>query len=385
MEKCENPPAVIRRPQPSPTNSDVVRLHIAVIQNRRRKVIKYVKRGTPINAFNHDGQPPLFCAALLGKRKVVKALLDLGANPNVRCYPEGSTPTHGACYVGCVRSLKLLLQAGGDLRLTDSKHKTPLDWAIQQSDEIKRRNIKDVLDGARMCAFKSSGKELLPDLESRIGTGLDDAYHYQPSRILQSFPCYAAMAKLFDFEKRLISQVKLNHSVLPFGYGKIYYGTDQVQEQRCGALIGLPFVNEISDLKLEEAETSSASWICGKFTTFVPMVWTERKTSVSVRELRKSTVEDAIPDILIAELDALVKLHHPSILMLLAVCHVDNYDSISLVFEKIPLGSLYFVLYNQFKRLSSRFVTEIIISVSTICISHILLLLKFQLGQKIFF
>ncbi|CAL8131442.1 unnamed protein product [Orchesella dallaii] len=345
----EKPPAVVRWPSTAVKN-DVFRLHTSILLNKPKKVIKYVKRGTPVDAYNNDCQPPIFCAALLGKAKVVKTLLKLGANPNARCYPEGYTPLHGACYVGCTKSVKFLLQAGGDLRLTDSQRRTPLDWTILQQDEIKRRNIKDVLDGARMCAFKTSGRELLPELNCRIGTH-DHETVAIGTRILRS--CCAGYSK--DLDPSITSEVILNHNIIPFGYGKVYFGSNE----RCGAVVGLPFLNDISDLKLDE-QTTAASWLCGKFSTFVPMVWANKKTSVSVRELRKSSVEDAIPDILIAELDSLVKLRHPSILLLLAVCHVDNYDSLSLVFEKIPLGSLYFLLYNQFKRLSSRLVMEVI-------------------------
>lgn len=315
--------------------------------------MKYIKRGTPVDVYNNDGQPPIFCAALLGKTKVVKVLLELGANPNARCYPDGGTPVHAACYVGCTKSLKLLLLYGGDLRLTDSLKKTTYEWAIKQPDEVKRRNIRDILDGARICAFKSDGKEMLSEWKGRICTE-------KPPTRLFSLPCLGNGGP--SMKNANHSEITLKHGLVPIGYGRVYFGGNG-NDQRCGAVVGLPLINGIADLKLED-ENASASWICGKFCTFVPMVWIERKTSVTVRELRKSTVEDAIPDILIAELNSLVKLHHPNILMLLAVCYIDNYDSISLVFEKVPLGSLFFVLYNQLKRLSSRYVTDLITQVN---------------------
>lgn len=371
MSDLEKPPAVVRWPKSS-TRSDLVRLHSAVILNRPKKIIKYAKRGVSVNAYNNEGQPPLFCAALLGKSKVVRTLLELGANPNSRCYPEGSTPVHGACYVGCTKSLKLLLHAGGDLRLTDCQRRTPLDWTILQLDETKRRNIKDILDGARVCAFKSgtSGRELLSEMEARIGFQKVGSASASPRT--ESFGARLLRATIFcpsnictsstSLDSLLTCEVKLNNAILPIGYGKVFFGNDPSHSVRCGAVIGLPFLNEISDLKLEE-DSISASWICGKYSTFVPMIWVARRTSVSVRELRKSTVEDAIPDILISELNSLAKFQHPNVLMCLAVCHVDNYDTISLVFEKVSLGSLYFLLYNQLKRLSSRLVTEIITQV----------------------
>lgn len=350
MDNGEKPPAVVRWPS-NAARTDTVRLHMAVLLNKPNKIVKYVKRGVPVDAYNADGQPPIFCAALLGKAKSVRRLLELGANPNGRCYHEGSTAVHGASYVGCTKSLLLLLQAGGDLRLTDRYRRTPSDWANLQIDDTKRRNIRDILDGARMCAFKPTGREMLDEWENRMAK--PKSYN-------------SLCASLPRFGKAKQSSINLRTSFLPIGYGQMYFGNDT----RCGAVVGLPLVNEVSDLKLE-VDTVAASWICGKFSTFVPMVWVDKKTSVSVRELRKSTVEDAIPDILIQELNNFVKLHHPNILMLMAVCYVDNYDSISLVFEKIPVGSLYFVLYNQIKRLSSRVVTDLLAQVSSTLTSFV--------------
>lgn len=352
MENLTKPaPAVVRWPL-STVRNDITRMHMAILLNKPHKIGKYIKRGAAVDAYNQDGQTPIFCAALLGKAKAVKLLLEFGANPNARCHPEGSTPVHAACYVGCTKSLKLLLRSGGDLRLTDARRRIPLDWTNLQLDDVKRRNIRDILDGARLCAFKPTGKDILFEWENRVGRGM--------SKRSSLFSCYSWCSRIAVKKDCQPAEVKLKCNVLPIGYGKVYFGASN--KQKCGAVVGLPLINDISDLKLE-GNTSSASWICGKFSTFVPMVWVDRNTSVSVRELRKSTVEDAIPDILIAELDSLVKLHHPNILMLMAVCYVDNYDSISLVFEKVQLGSLYFVLYNQLKRLSSLFVMDLIIQV----------------------
>jgi len=94
------------------------------------------------------------------------------------------------------------------------------------------------------------------------------------------------------------------------------------------------------------------------------MVWTKKATSVTCRQLRLNTVEEAVPDILISELECLVRLHHPRILMLMAICQEDNFDSLSLVFAKVGIGSLYFFLHQQNLRLKHTFAAAIIIQIS---------------------
>jgi len=66
----------------------------------------------------------------------------------------------------------------------------------------------------------------------------------------------------------------------------------------------VPYISERNELE-NEMKCSDATWICGKFTQFAPKFWVTRKTYVTIRELRKNAGSDAVPDILIAELQAL--------------------------------------------------------------------------------
>ena len=52
-------------------------------------------------------------------------LLNLGANPNVRCL-GGYTATHGACFSASKRILTLILKFGGDLQILDVHREIPL-------------------------------------------------------------------------------------------------------------------------------------------------------------------------------------------------------------------------------------------------------------------
>jgi ankyrin repeat protein len=62
-----------------------------------------------------DGRRPLGDAAWEGRRQVVRALLDRGANPNLS-NRDGYTPLMGAAAQGDVETISLLLDKGADVR-----------------------------------------------------------------------------------------------------------------------------------------------------------------------------------------------------------------------------------------------------------------------------
>jgi hypothetical protein len=76
-------------------------------------VIEHVdKNGLDIRDFSNR-QTPLMQAALSGKGRIVKALLEKGANPSIGDL-EGYTPMHGAAFRGRASSLQALIDAGLD-------------------------------------------------------------------------------------------------------------------------------------------------------------------------------------------------------------------------------------------------------------------------------
>jgi len=78
-----------------------------------------------VNLKNKLGQPPLILAAQAGHEDVVRELLRLGAEPQVKDI-HGKTPMHYAAHKGNQQVIELLAEAGGPLELKDEQGRTPL-------------------------------------------------------------------------------------------------------------------------------------------------------------------------------------------------------------------------------------------------------------------
>ena len=80
--------------------------------------------GVFVESFNVMGQTPLFVAAYTRRRRVTATLLNLGADPNVRCL-GGYTAVHAACFAGSVDVLASMLKYNGDLSIHDVHRQIP--------------------------------------------------------------------------------------------------------------------------------------------------------------------------------------------------------------------------------------------------------------------
>jgi uncharacterized protein len=92
--------------------------------------------GAPINSpsRNELKAAPIHSAAAAGHYKIVKMLLDHGADPNVR-EQGGFTPLHAAAQNGDVETIRALLLGGADLSLKSEDGKTALDIAMDIGHE----------------------------------------------------------------------------------------------------------------------------------------------------------------------------------------------------------------------------------------------------------
>lgn len=95
-----------------------------------------VKAGAPINAQSHNGlkAAPIQSAAAGGHHKIMKMLLELGADPNIR-EQGGYTPLHAAAQNGDEEMIRILLYGGADLTIKSNDDKTPLDLAMEAGHE----------------------------------------------------------------------------------------------------------------------------------------------------------------------------------------------------------------------------------------------------------
>jgi ankyrin repeat protein len=98
---------------------------------------EYLARaGAPINSPSHNDlkAAPIHSAAAGKHTRIVKMLLDRGADPNVR-EQGGFTPLHAAAQNDDLDTVRLLLLGGADLTLKNQDGKTALDVAMDAGNE----------------------------------------------------------------------------------------------------------------------------------------------------------------------------------------------------------------------------------------------------------
>lgn len=83
------------------------------------------------NLCNSYGVSLLYLAAVEGQHKIVDALLEKKADPNVRTKHNGRSPLHASCRGNHHYISKALLRYGANYMLEDHKGKTPYDLLKQ--------------------------------------------------------------------------------------------------------------------------------------------------------------------------------------------------------------------------------------------------------------
>ena len=74
---------------------------------------------------------------------------------------DGRTAIHAAAYSGNVAIVRLLVDAGGDLRLHDKAGRSAGDWAACRRESRQRSKILDYLNKAKLTALNNSTKDFL--------------------------------------------------------------------------------------------------------------------------------------------------------------------------------------------------------------------------------
>ena len=145
-------------------------LHDAVLGDDEETALLLVQAGADVDAVNNEGVTPFCFASLMGLPRVVSALLERGANPNVRM--EGITPLHMATGITLtdrkpsgewesfgemltrtgrdgtdfLKVTKTLVEAGAEVNALRNKGKksTPLDMAESCGNTMVAEYLKSV-------------------------------------------------------------------------------------------------------------------------------------------------------------------------------------------------------------------------------------------------
>merc|ERR1712154_80364 len=74
-------------------------------------------------------------AAMAGNFEEVLIRLNMGEDPNQKCYPRYSTPLHDAVCCGRQEIVQILVERGAEVNELDYKNMTPLKLAIRYGQE----------------------------------------------------------------------------------------------------------------------------------------------------------------------------------------------------------------------------------------------------------
>ncbi|XP_068847806.1 inactive serine/threonine-protein kinase TEX14-like isoform X3 [Capricornis sumatraensis] len=313
--------------------SQVGRLHrLAVAGGPSWGLTRLLRRVVQVDGENSAGQTALFLSALLGHSSAVQLLLASGANPNHRCL-DGSTPVHAGAFSGRSLVLLRLLQAGGDLRLRDQQGHSPWDWAEQGG----AKQSWEMLELLQLCRAHMSalvhGSELVPAVS--LGQWQASSGHSLCGglRLVQANRAWRP------------EQTRRPPHVPALGFGQV--------SGRCRREWG-PWRPSSSCLMVPlptpPAEQPVATGAGNRRTHRGPqgaaasagLLW--RGHPVTVRQLK---VPGAQADVLLADLQHCSALHHPSLLLLMALSPSKDLSGLCLLFEPVWLGSLHVVLHPQ--------------------------------------
>ena len=107
--------AAFAQPPALPAGAEA--LHAAVRGDNIAEAQRLIDSGVSVNARDALGSTPLHDAAWAGDSKMVRFLIDRGADVNARHLEAGSTPLHYAILTGRPAVVNLLLDAGADQRI----------------------------------------------------------------------------------------------------------------------------------------------------------------------------------------------------------------------------------------------------------------------------
>jgi ankyrin repeat protein len=96
--------------------------------------------GAKVDARNHNGVTPLFCAAGSNNSEGAKILIAHGAKVNMRAN-NGKTALHCAAVNGYWEMTAVLIANGAAINAKDTDGKTPLDFALEEKERTKDPNL----------------------------------------------------------------------------------------------------------------------------------------------------------------------------------------------------------------------------------------------------
>uniref|UniRef100_A0A8C0TCL3 Inactive serine/threonine-protein kinase TEX14-like n=1 Tax=Canis lupus familiaris TaxID=9615 RepID=A0A8C0TCL3_CANLF len=239
-----------------------------------------------------------------------------------RCL-DGSTPVHAGAFSGRSLVMLHLLQAGGDLRLHDQQGRTPRDWAEQGGAKESRK----VLELLELCRAHVSALVHGSQLVASASLG---PWHAGSGRSPRGSLSLLWRARV-DRVPRPV-QIRRCPQIPALGFGQLS------SLWPLGLATGIPLADpkELLPAQGEPDRTYESS----SHTLMANLLW--RGHPVTARQLKAPGTQ---PDVLLADLEHCSALHHPNLLLLMALSPSADLSGLCLLFEPVWLGSLHVVLH----------------------------------------
>ena len=114
-----------------------VDLHTAIMSGNLEAVKQHIEAGTDINKKEQmSGSTPLIAAVSFNKTAIAKALIDAGADLNLK-NNDGSTALHSAAFFGHIEIVQMLIDAKADKTLKNNYGATARESVLAPFADMK--------------------------------------------------------------------------------------------------------------------------------------------------------------------------------------------------------------------------------------------------------
>ena len=111
-----------------------VNIHEAAKTGNIEAVKQHLAAGADVNALDHEGNTPLFYAVFNDQTKIIRLLIDKGADVNGKRkaadHTNGVTPLHEATWRSTIETMELLIDNGADVNMKRADGAIALHYAV---------------------------------------------------------------------------------------------------------------------------------------------------------------------------------------------------------------------------------------------------------------
>ena len=305
---------------------------------------------------------------------------------NIMCRSckNGENALHAAAISGSVKTLKLLLDYGGDLRYQDNEGRTPKHYAMFKNQNPGSRRkmllfIEEAKQKQTMCTSSSALKSKPAASVERPNSAAGDQQQQQQQQQQQavnsamprmpppppppmSMPLLPPISNNYNIAhaiplRSVLANANSSHSAalaasnntgtqnnlalnsVSTGFGPLYKSANGNEE--LGVPVMLPIVNEVDLVHDSHGVTINN----GSFMVYESMKWKDSHL-VTIKRLHSKVAEGGNVNLLIDELNAYRRVNNfPKLVSLMGFCQTENVENMILMFERIALGSLFHILH----------------------------------------